>query len=150
MFDFISCRCWLSRIPFYAAFLGPVVLIIIINSVVFVFVMKQIVNRSSNKLTNTEKSSLKVRLKGAISVIVLLGLTWMFAIFAVGDFGLVFHYLFAIFNSMQGLFIFIFYCFMKSDVRNLWKRRCACFKSPYEATDSATRSRERGNECING
>ena len=121
------------------------VLIIVINSIVFVFVMKQIVSRSSNKLTKTEKSSAMVRLRGAISVIVLLGLTWIFAIFAVGDFGLVFHYLFAIFNSLQGLFIFFFYCCLKSDVRNLWKRKCACIKSPYESTDTGSRSRDRGN-----
>ena len=112
------------------------------------FVIKQIVDRSSNTLTKTEKSSVVLRLRGAISVIVLLGLTWVFAIFAVGDFGLVFHYLFAIFNSLQGLFIFFFYCFLKTDVRNLWKRKCTCFKSPYESTDTGTRSRDRGNRDI--
>ena len=140
-------RCWLSRIAFYAAFLGPVVLLMIINSVVFVFVMRQIINRSSNKLTKTEKSSTVVRLRGAISVIILLGLTWIFAIFAVGDFGIVFHYLFAILNSMQGLFIFFFYCFLKNDVRNLWRRKFTCLKSPYEA-DTATKSNDRGNVYI--
>ena len=143
-FLFLYFSCWLSRIPFYAAFLGPVALLIIVNSVVFVFVMRQIINRSSNKLTKTEVSSTKVRLRGAISVIVLLGLTWIFAIFAVGDFGIIFHYLFAILNSLQGLFIFIFYCFLKNDVRNLWRRKFSCLKSPYE-TDSGTKSNDRGN-----
>ena len=142
-FLFLYFSCWLSRIPFYAAFLGPVALLIIVNSVVFVFVMRQIINRSSNKLTKTEVSSTKVRLRGTISVIVLLGLTWIFAIFAVGDFGIIFHYLFAILNSLQGLFIFIFYCFLKNDVRNLWRRKFSCLKSPYE-TDSGTKSNDRG------
>ncbi|XP_070567270.1 adhesion G-protein coupled receptor G2-like [Ptychodera flava] len=54
---------------------------------------------------------------------VLLGLTWAFAIFAVGEASLLFNYLFAIFNSLQGLFIFVFHCAMKKEVRKGWKKK---------------------------
>lgn len=41
------------------------------------------------------------RLRGAIGVVFLLGLSWLFAIFAIGQASVAFYYLFAVFNSMQ-------------------------------------------------
>lgn len=81
-------------------------------------------NGSSKKITKSDnKSSISQRLKGAIALIVLLGLTWAFAIFSIDGGGIVFQYLFTIFNSLQGLFIFIFYCLLKTEAQQAWKRK---------------------------
>ena len=40
---------------------------------------------------------------------VLLGLTWIFGILAIDDAKLPIQYLFCIFNSLQGMFVFIFF-----------------------------------------
>ena len=137
------CRCWLARIPFYGAFLAPVCLTLVVNLVIFVLVMRQLFRRSSNKLTTSEKSKTSVRLRGAFSLLAILGLTWFFAILAIGDFGIVFNYLFAIFNTLQGFFIFIFYCVLKEEARKCWRNALPCFKSPYEAPTS-TQSQSQG------
>lgn len=47
----------------------------------------------------------------------LLGLTWIFGILTVTDAGLVFQYLFTIFNSLQGLFIFLFHVVRSKEIR---------------------------------
>lgn len=52
----------------------------------------------------------------ALSVTVLLGLTWTFAVFAVKDAEYVFQLLFCIFNSLQGFFICIFYTLTNKSV----------------------------------
>ncbi|CAG2222328.1 ADGRG6 [Mytilus edulis] len=83
-----------------------------------------LLNGSSKKITKSDnKSSISQRLKGAIALIVLLGLTWAFAIFSIDGGGIVFQYLFTIFNSLQGLFIFIFYCLLKTEAQQAWKRK---------------------------
>ena len=52
----------------------------------------------------------------ALSVTVLLGLTWTFAVFAIEDAEYVFQLLFCIFNSLQGFFICIFYTLTNKSV----------------------------------
>ena len=56
-------------------------------------------------------------------VMALFGLTWLFAILTFSATGLrqAFQILFTIFNSFQGLFIFVFLCLMSADVREEWK-----------------------------
>ncbi|XP_052240341.1 adhesion G-protein coupled receptor G6-like isoform X2 [Dreissena polymorpha] len=132
--------CWLERIPFYAAFLAPVCLVFVLNVITYVLVMKQIFRRSSSKLTKTEHSKTGARLRGAASLLVLLGLTWSFAILAIGDAGIAFLYLFVICNSLQGFFIFMFFCILKEDVRKAIKSVLPCLKSPYQTTSSTNDS----------
>ena len=54
-------------------------------------------------------------------ILVTLGLTWLFGAVAIGDAKLVFQYLFTIFNSMQGLLVFIFYCVLSVQTRTKYK-----------------------------
>ena len=55
-------------------------------------------------------------MKGALVLIVLLGLTWIFGLFYINEHTVIMAYLFTIFNSLQGLFIFIFHCVMNEKV----------------------------------
>ena len=61
-----------------------------------------------------------------VGVMSLFGLTWLFGAFTVVGATLVFQVLFAIFNSLQGFFIFLFYCVFSRDARELWKETLSC------------------------
>ncbi|KAJ7382338.1 hypothetical protein OS493_035615 [Desmophyllum pertusum] len=50
------------------------------------------------------------------------GLTWVFGLMAINKETIVFQYLFAILNSLQGLFIFAFHCVGNTEVRVAYKR----------------------------
>lgn len=50
----------------------------------------------------------------------LAGLTWVFAIFAIGDAADAMHFLFCICNSLQGFLIFIFLHVRERTVRRAW------------------------------
>ena len=52
----------------------------------------------------------------AFTCSVLLGITWLFGIMAVGDLRIFFQILFCVFNSLQGFFIIIFYVLRDPDV----------------------------------
>ncbi|XP_070567739.1 adhesion G-protein coupled receptor G6-like [Ptychodera flava] len=129
--------CWLSQYAFYGAFLVPFGIVLIYNSVIFCLVIHQICGLNSRAMTKSERFSIQAQLKAAIGLMALLGLTWTFAIFAISEASLVFMYLFAIFNSLQGLFIFVFHCALKTDIQNGWKRTfCGQEKAPYESKES--------------
>ena len=58
-------------------------------------------------------------IKSAVVLFPLLGVTWLFGILALDRKTIAFQYLFAIFNSLQGFFIFIFHCLLNSEVRSV-------------------------------
>lgn len=53
---------------------------------------------------------------GAIALLCLLGLTWAFGLMYVNESTVIMAYLFTIFNSLQGMFIFIFHCVLQKKV----------------------------------
>lgn len=57
-------------------------------------------------------------MKGAVVLIVLLGLTWSFGLLYVNEGTIIFAYLFTVLNSLQGLFIFLFNIVGNDKVRN--------------------------------
>lgn len=56
---------------------------------------------------------------GAFALLCLLGLTWSFGLFFINEASIVMAYLFTIFNTFQGMFIFIFHCLLQKKVRFL-------------------------------
>lgn len=98
----------------------------------------KITSKDTEKSVYAEAMS---RLRGALGIVTLLGLTWIFAFFAISDAGLTFHYLFAISNSLQGLFIFLFYCLLKTDVQIAFKKSLARRSS---GMDSFNRGKTNG------
>ena len=63
-----------------------------------------------------ELASASVLVIGAIALLCLLGLTWAFGLMYVNESTVVMAYLFTIFNSLQGMFIFIFHCVLQKKV----------------------------------
>ncbi|XP_035686721.1 adhesion G-protein coupled receptor G2-like isoform X2 [Branchiostoma floridae] len=139
--------CWLSRYAFLGAFLAPALFIIIVNFIIFTMVIRTIVGlEDQKKLKKSTKTDTATKLKGAVGLSILLGLTWALAIFAIREANVVINYLFAIFNSLQGLFIFIFHCVMKKDVQNNWRRMIPCCPNPPPGSTAwSTRSHMRAN-----
>eukprot|EP00106_Octopus_bimaculoides_P009406 XP_014776848.1 PREDICTED: G-protein coupled receptor 126-like [Octopus bimaculoides] len=109
--------CWLSKTAFYAAFLAPVAIILLFNITMFFVVMWRL-----NSLQNDKKfvhNTKKVRVFGVVGLCFLLGLPWVLAFFAFDEAAEVFNHLFTIFNTLQGMFIFICYCIYKKDTRDV-------------------------------
>lgn len=57
---------------------------------------------------------------GAFALLCLLGLTWSFGLFFMNESSIVMAYLFTIFNTLQGMFIFIFHCLLQKKVSRRW------------------------------
>ncbi|XP_051538181.1 adhesion G-protein coupled receptor G4-like [Myxocyprinus asiaticus] len=119
--------CWLKNdIAFYVAVVAYFCIIFVLNVAMFVVVMVHLRRiKRQNPHNNQYRSGLH-DLRSIAGLTFLLGLTWGFAFFAWGPVNLAFMYLFAIFNSLQGFFIFLFHCALKENVRKQWRMYLCC------------------------
>ncbi|KAK7491520.1 hypothetical protein BaRGS_00017159, partial [Batillaria attramentaria] len=115
--------CWLKGTAFYVAFVAPVCLILLLNVIAFTMVLR-VITGQGRKLNRSHAISTGRQLQGAIGVVILLGLTWVFGFLAIDKASVVFSYLFAIFNTLQGLFIFLHYGLLKVVTRASLRRHC--------------------------
>ncbi|XP_062605232.1 adhesion G-protein coupled receptor G7-like [Saccostrea cucullata] len=111
--------CWLSMSDGTVwAFVGPAVSIILVNMVILWIVIRIIIHLERSD----EYKQIRSSVKGAIFLLPLLGLTWIFGLMAVNKDTIIFQYLFAVFNSLQGFFVFLFHCVCNSEVRQALQR----------------------------
>nr|XP_028573528.1 zinc finger and SCAN domain-containing protein 2-like [Podarcis muralis] len=132
--------CWIrDDLVFYISVLAYFCLVFLMNTIMFIAVLLQIhtmKTKSPGRVSSWNHSFLH-SLKRVASLMVLLSLTWGFAFFSLGSMQTLFSYLFAICNTFQGFFIFVFHCLMKENVRKqcrvhfcLGKFRLSCSDSP--------------------
>ncbi|XP_053467528.1 adhesion G-protein coupled receptor G2 [Ictalurus furcatus] len=119
--------CWLTNnIAYYVSVVAYFCVIFVANLIMFVVVMVQLRRiKRQNPQNNQYRKGIQ-DLRSIAGLIILLGLTWGFAFFAWGPVNLAFMYLFTIFNSFQGLFIFMFHCVVKENVRRQWRTYLCC------------------------
>ncbi|XP_047674654.1 adhesion G-protein coupled receptor G6 [Tachysurus fulvidraco] len=125
----LSEFCWIrNKAVFYVTCVAYFCVIFLLNVAMFIVVMMQICGRNGKRNNRTLQEEVLRNLRSVISLTFLLGMTWGFAFFAWGPVNLAFMYLFSIFNSLQGLFIFIFHCALKENVQKQWRRYLCCGK----------------------
>lgn len=121
--------CWIHEpVVFYVTCVGYFSMIFLMNVAMFIVVMIQICGRNGKRSNRTLREEILRNMRSVVSLTFLLGMTWGFAFFAWGPVSLAFMYLFSIFNSLQGLFIFVFHCALKENVQKQWRRYLCCGK----------------------
>ncbi|XP_047661166.1 adhesion G-protein coupled receptor G4 isoform X2 [Tachysurus fulvidraco] len=121
--------CWLKNdIAFYVAVVAYFCIVFLLSLSMFIVVMVQLCRIKRQNPHNLQHRRVLQDLRSVAGLSVLLGLTWGFAFFAWDAVNLPFMYLFAIFNSLQGFFIFVFHCAVKENVRRQWKIHFCCGK----------------------
>ncbi|KAK2828598.1 hypothetical protein Q5P01_019632 [Channa striata] len=121
--------CWLKNdIAFYVAVVAYFCIIFLFNLIMFIVVLVQLSRIKRQNPHNMQHRSTLEDVRSVAGLTILLGLAWGFAFFAWGPVNLAFQYLFAIFNSFQGFFIFVFHCAVKENVRRQWRTYLCCGK----------------------
>ncbi|XP_065060290.1 adhesion G-protein coupled receptor G4-like [Rhopilema esculentum] len=121
--------CMVRNTPFYVAYLAPILLVIICNLVVMCLSFKKIFRKS--EVSSKQQLAAGKKLRIVLTCSVLMGTTWVLGVFAFGELTFTFQLLFTIFNSLQGTFIFVFYCLLNKDAQNEWKRVFGCAERTY-------------------
>uniref|UniRef100_A0AC11BTG9 Adhesion G protein-coupled receptor G2 n=1 Tax=Ovis aries TaxID=9940 RepID=A0AC11BTG9_SHEEP len=121
--------CWInSNAVFYITVVGYFCVIFLLNVSMFIVVLVQLCRIKRKKQLGAQRKTSIQDLRSVAGLTFLLGITWGFAFFAWGPVNVIFMYLFAIFNTLQGFFIFVFYCVAKENVRKQWRRYLCCGK----------------------
>ncbi|XP_075710559.1 adhesion G-protein coupled receptor D1 [Rhinoderma darwinii] len=118
-------NCWLSlQKGAIWAFVAPALFVIVVNIGILIAVTR-IISRISadNYKVHRDANAFKLTAKAVAVLLPILGSSWIFGVLAVNEQSIVFQYMFAIFNSLQGFFIFLFHCLLNSEVRAAFKHK---------------------------
>ncbi|XP_072470305.1 adhesion G-protein coupled receptor G2 isoform X4 [Notamacropus eugenii] len=136
--------CWINNnVVFYITVVGYFCVIFLLNVSMFIVVLVQLCRIKKKKQLGAQRKTSIQDLRSVAGLTFLLGITWGFAFFAWGPVNVLFMYLFAIFNTLQGFFIFIFYCVAKENVQKQWRRYLCCGR--YRLAENSDWSRTATN-----
>ncbi|XP_043550694.1 adhesion G protein-coupled receptor E3-like isoform X3 [Chiloscyllium plagiosum] len=121
-------NCWLLvENGFIWSFLGPVYLIILMNTFLFTITVCILNEELSNRDVNVSKiKDTRMLTFKAIGQIFILGCTWILGLFHFQEETIVMAYLFTIVNSFQGTFIFIILCVLNPKIRAEYSKWITC------------------------
>ncbi|KAF3696053.1 Adhesion G-protein coupled receptor D1 G-protein coupled receptor 133 Precursor [Channa argus] len=118
-------NCWLSlKNGAIWAFVAPALFVIVVNIGILISVTR-IISRISgeNYKVHGDANAVKLTAKAVAVLLPILGISWIFGVLAVNMNTLPFLYIFAVFNSLQGFFVFLFHCLLNSEVRAAFKHK---------------------------
>nr|XP_015208138.1 PREDICTED: cadherin EGF LAG seven-pass G-type receptor 1 isoform X2 [Lepisosteus oculatus] len=140
--------CWLSvHDTLIWSFAGPISIVVLVNIVIFILAAKASCGR---KHRTFEKTGVISALRTAFVLLLLISATWLLGLMAVNSHVMTFHYLFAVFSCLQGIFIFFFHCIFNKEVRKNLKNVFTSKKSlPDESSTTRASLLTRSLNCNN-
>uniref|UniRef100_A0A674P809 Adhesion G protein-coupled receptor L3.1 n=1 Tax=Takifugu rubripes TaxID=31033 RepID=A0A674P809_TAKRU len=138
--------CWLRLDTYFIwSFIGPATLIIMLNVIFLgIALYKMFHHTAILKPDSGCLDNIKSWVIGAIALLCLLGLTWAFGLMYINESTVIMAYLFTIFNSLQGMFIFIFHCILQKKVRKEYgkclRTHCCSGKSVETSLSSSSKT----------
>ncbi|XP_032702784.1 adhesion G-protein coupled receptor D1 isoform X2 [Lontra canadensis] len=144
-------NCWLSITSGAVwAFVAPALCIIVVNVGILIAVTRVITQISAdNYKIHGDPSAFKLTVKAVAVLLPILGTSWVFGVLAVNGQALAFQYIFAVLNSLQGLFIFLFHCLLNSEVRAAFKHKTKVWSLTSSSIRSAN-TKPFSSDIMNG
>uniref|UniRef100_H3BE22 Cadherin EGF LAG seven-pass G-type receptor 3 n=1 Tax=Latimeria chalumnae TaxID=7897 RepID=H3BE22_LATCH len=124
--------CWISvQDKLVWSFAGPVAVVLVLNGVLLLMVVRLVCTPGQKE---TKKKSVLVTVRSASILLLMVSATWLFALMAVNNSVLAFHYLYTILCCLQeqGLAVLLLFCILNEEVREAWKMACLGKKTPAE------------------
>ncbi len=142
---------------FWLTFLVPILILITCNSIIFCIVIGILIKHTRGTRTK-EVIHTKTVIRLLIStsgVLFPFGISWIFAALTITVPGirLPAQFLFVIFNSLQGFFIFLFFCILSKEARESCKEVLSCghYKSSFlNPSLRRSKKKQRGQLTTNG
>uniref|UniRef100_A0A665WYG2 Cadherin EGF LAG seven-pass G-type receptor 1 n=1 Tax=Echeneis naucrates TaxID=173247 RepID=A0A665WYG2_ECHNA len=138
--------CWLSvHDTLIWSFAGPI--FVVVNIVIFILAAKASCGACQD---NIFPSLLSPALRMAFLLLLLISATWLLGLMAVNSDVMTFHYLFAVFSCLQGVFIFFFHVVFNKEARKNLKNIFTGKKSvPDESSTTRASLLTRSLNCNN-
>eukprot|EP00117_Sycon_ciliatum_P045008 scpid14656/ scgid2275/ Latrophilin-3; Calcium-independent alpha-latrotoxin receptor len=121
--------CFVHGTALIVGVIVPLAIMVLVNSAVFVLALRRIIHHRERKrkLSQDAASASKFQetvsdVKSAMTLFVLLGVTWVFGLATLDTQSLVLVWIFTILNSTQGLSIFIVHVILRTKSRAEWRK----------------------------
>ena len=109
--------CFVSFFSIFSSFINLFMNFCLqINSILLIFLLRRIHRTTKTKNNKTPAKHVKDWLRRFAMLLPVLGVTWSFGFLTFITSTTVFHYIFTILNSFQGLFIFVSFCILDDSV----------------------------------
>ena len=148
----IFCSCFIGDIRvLYGLFLAPLFAVLLFNTVVFVMVTVVLIKHTRKKLAKDSKKKKEVTqgtikaIISVLSVMLMFGLSWLFGALSIDQGAIFFQWPFIILNTLQGFFLFIFFCVIGNDAREEWLNLLSCYRRKKKGKQS-TASHSRASQ----
>ena len=149
--------CVTKNLPFYVTIIVPFVIILISNIITLVCIVIKVTDNKYKCKKKDQIPSNWLRIKIVIGLMILFGLTWTFGLFVgfdeePGTSSVTLQYFFTIFNTLQGLHLFLFFLVRDKKVKNYWIQLLKCisptqierkFKFRYQCSNSREKKHQR-------
>ena len=120
---FVSFSCVIRGTAFICVTLIPVCIILMLNFILFIPVMRKVqVHMTTRSVYQNGMEEIWRRTKVTLSCTTLFGLTWIFGFLSVADLRVPFQWLFCIFNTLQGFFLFLFHVVLNKKITHEWRK----------------------------
>nr|XP_033782493.1 cadherin EGF LAG seven-pass G-type receptor 3 [Geotrypetes seraphini] len=137
--------CWISvHDKLVWSFAGPIAIVILMNGVMFLMLARMLCSPGQKE---AKKKSVLITLRSSFVLLLVISTTWLFGLLAVNNSVVVFHYLYTILCSLQGLAVLLLFCVLNEEVQGAWKVLCLGKKSQSEET--ARSAQMAGPNCHN-
>ena len=110
----VHFSCLVRGTPFYLFELAPIAIVLMFNIISLVAIMLSL---SKTRKNSSSMLSMKDRFRIVVGFMIVFGITWVFGLLVINNDIIVFQYLFCITGSLQGLYIFGFYCLRNPKIR---------------------------------
>ncbi|KAK7940444.1 hypothetical protein WMY93_003770 [Mugilogobius chulae] len=142
--------CWLNLDSIWT-FFGPVCIILFVNIIFFLITVWKLAQKFSSLNPDLDKlQKIKTFTITAVAQLCLLGIMWIFGCFQFEEKSITMSYLFTIFASLQGVFLFVMHCLcskqVRDEYRNILSRCCAPQKKAYSEFGYTHSSKTTGSK----
>ncbi|XP_071115296.1 adhesion G protein-coupled receptor L3-like isoform X2 [Haliotis cracherodii] len=121
--------CWLTVTDgVLYAFVGPALFVILTN-VVIIAIIFRVMFSTRMMVSKRKKEKIAITVRSLCVLMPVLGVTWVFGVLAINEKTVVFQYLFGIFNSLQGVLIFIMHCGLNREIIDGIRKAVARYES---------------------
>ncbi|XP_036324075.1 uncharacterized protein LOC118737585 [Rhagoletis pomonella] len=130
--------CYPSGLSLTLGIVVPISIVVVANLTIFIYVFYSISHTLNQAMQRNEKKMIIKQIRLSVLLFFLLGISWIFGIFAYMQAGIIFSYLFCLTATMQGFVLFIYFVLIDEMPRNAWLN----LLYPYRKKKSSKRATE--------
>ncbi|XP_067617261.1 adhesion G-protein coupled receptor G7 [Eurosta solidaginis] len=112
--------CYPSGLGLTLGVVLPVTSVVIANFTIFIYVFYSISHTLNQAMHRSEKKMIVKQIRLSVLLFFLLGISWIFGLFAYMQAGIIFSYIFCLTATLQGFVLFIYFVLLDEAPRNAW------------------------------